>query len=373
MELESSKLINIKHFYKDNQLYFYEKDIKNLFDFFVSLLAIINLFIILMMFIVFVLNKIITVLITFDFESLKDNKHDLNYYQIIQNNFCDDFRNVFKKVLENRIMLYNISLNNKSFDMFIYKNFYYKDSLFLSNNSFEIKKTLNMLDCLKYYADKHDYEEDDILIINYGVNIGWYTTIFSNFHYSILSFEPLDENYYLLKKNFCRNNKNFENKESTVTLINKALYPNVTICDFYKDNKSYKNNLILCDKSKEQKLDTNYKKTNKIETSKLSDFIPLMAKRITLLIFDLQFEGEMAIESGKELITKYHIPFIFIEVNMLMFELHETKPYKFFMFFIENGYKISLNGFLNNQFITVDDLIKANLKKVDLYIAYFGK
>ena len=315
MELESSKLINIKQFYKNNQLYFYEKDIKNLFDFFVSLLAIINLL----------------------------------------------------------IVLYNISLNNKSIDMFIYKNFYFEDYLFLSNDSFEIKKTLNILDCLKYYADKHDYEEDDILIINYGVNIGWYTTVFSNFNYSILSFEPLDENYYLLKKNFCRNNKNFENKESTVTIINKALYPNVTKCDFYKDTKSYKNNLILCDKSKEQKLDTNYKKTNKIETSKLSDFIPLMAKRITLLIFDLQFEGEMAIKSGKELIIKYHIPFIFIEVNMLMFELHETKPSKFFMFFIENGYKISLNGFLSSQFITVEDLIKANLKKFDLYIIYFGK
>ena len=35
-------------------------------------------------------------------------------------------------------------------------------------------------------------------------------------------------------------------------------------------------------------------------------------KRMTLLRLDLHYEGEQAIESGKELITIYHIPFIFM-------------------------------------------------------------
>ena len=66
----------------------------------------------------------------------------------------------------------------------------------------------------------------------------------------------------------------------------------------------------------------------------------------------------MSLESGKELINKYHIPFVFIKVNIRMFSFHETNSKNFLLFFIQNGYKISLNGFLTSEFISVDDLLR---------------
>ena len=94
---------------------------------------------------------------------------------------------------------------------------------------------------------------------------------------------------------------------------------------------------------------------------------------MTLLRLDLNYEGEKAIESGKELISIYHIPFIFIEFNLSMFILHESKPQDFLRFFINNGYKISLKGFLSNEFINIEDILKTYFVKINLYLVYTGK
>ena len=90
------------------------------------------------------------------------------------------------------------------------------------------------------------------------------------------------------------------------------------------------------------------------------------------MVFDLEFEGEMMIKSGKDLITKFHIPFIFIEFNVEIFKIHGTDPKNFLYFFTKNGYKISLNGFLSNEFVTIENLFLSNFSTIYLYIKYIG-
>ena len=256
----------------------------------------------------------------------------------------------------------------------MYNNSEIINTIILSNKSLEEEVSLNILNVLKHYTDKHNYKNEDVMIIVIGANVVWYTTLLGVFKYSVLTFESFPDNYYILKKNFCRNHKNFFNPESTITIVNKTIYPIETFCDYYKDLKNRKKDFILCDKTKEKNLDKDYIKINTIRTTKLNNFIPLLKhKRITLLIFDLEFEGEKFIESDRELISKYHIPFVFIEFNVLMFKLHEKKPQDFLQIFIQNGYKISLHGFLSNKYISITDLLKLNFDKIYLYIIYVGK
>jgi FkbM family methyltransferase len=298
----------------------------------------------------------------------------LIYYQDIQHNFCNNVRYLANKELEEKIILYNVNLNDTNFDMFIYDNFDYYSWKIKLNQSYEGEATLHMLNAIKYFEDKYDFENDDIAIIDIGSNVGWFSTYFGTFKYNVLSFEPLPENYYILKKNFCRNNKDFFGNLSTVTIINEVLYPSETYCDYYKDKKNSKKNLVLCDKSKEKNLDKDYIKIDQVKTTKLINFLPLITnKRVILVRLDLEYEGEMAILSGKELIYKYHIPYIFIEFNMLMFALHETRPQDFLRFFTENGYKISLKGFLTEEFISVEDIMRTNFITINLYLVFVGK
>ena len=374
MDLESTKLINLNKSKNEHiiEAYSYEKDVRQLMKFLHTILGTINLFLIISVFIIFVFIKIIVFISKINF---KDNKkRDLNSYQNKQNHFCDNILYHLDRELENDIILYNVSLNGKQFEMFIYNDHDYYSLQIRLSHSFEAEATLNMLNAIQYYADKNDYLNDDIVIFDIGSNFGWYTTFFGIYQYTVLSFEPLPKNDYLLRKNFCRNNKNYIEPESTIIIVNEALYPIETFCNYYKHKKKFKKNLILCDNNKEKNLDKDYVKIDTIKTNKLSNFIPLINdKRMTLLRFDLEYEGEMAIESGKELITKYHIPFIFIEFNLLMFKLHETRPQDFLLFFTRNGYKISLKGFLSKQFISAEDIIRANFITINLYLVYVGR
>ena len=373
MELESTNLINITNSKNDRimEAFSYEKDIKQLMRFLQKILGLINIFLIILFFTIFVLFRIKNFICMINFNKKKPK--DLKYYQDLQNRFCDNILNHINRELESEIILYNVSLNDTQFDIFIYNDYDYYSWQIKLNQSFEGEATLHMLNAIQYYADKNDYLNDDIVIFDIGSNVGWYSTFFGTYKYTVLSFEPLPKNDYVLRKNFCRNNKNYAEPQSTITIINEVLYPIETFCDYYKDIKNSKKNLVLCDKSKEKNLDKDYIKIDTIKTNKLSNFIPLINdKRMTLLRFDLEYEGEMAIESGKELITKYHIPFVFIEFNMLMFALHETRPQDFLRFFTQNGYKISLNGFLTKQFISVEDIMKTNFVTINLYLVYVG-
>lgn len=181
-----------------------------------------------------------------------NQKEDLAHYQNIQNHFCDNIRLTVDKNLEEKIMLYNISLNKTNFDMFIYNSYDYLSYQIQLNQSLQAEATLKMLEAVQYFADKYDFENDDIAIIDIGANVGWYTTFFGYFKYTVLSFESLPENNYILRKNYCRNNRDFFGPLSTITIINEVLYPIETFCDYYKDLKNAKKNLVLCDKSKEK-------------------------------------------------------------------------------------------------------------------------
>ena len=374
MDIESSNLIKVNQSKpkKQNEFFSYEKDIKQLTNFLKTILGLINITLLIIVSFIFMFNKI-DFNISFNFNFFFHSKENLSYYQEIQNNFCNNAHLFINKQIEEKIMLYNISLNHTNFDMFIYNSYDYLSYQIQLNQSLQGEATLNMLKAIKYFKDKYDFENDDIAIIDIGANVGWYTTFFGYFKYTVLSFEPLPENNYILKKNFCRNNKDFFGNLSTVTIINKVLYPHETYCDYYKDKKNSKKNLVLCDKSKDKNLDKDYIKIDSVKTTKLSNFLPLITnKRVILIRLDLEYEGEMAILSGKELIIKYHIPYIFLEFNMLMFVLHETRPQDFLRFFTENGYKISLKGFLTDEFISVEDIMRINFTSFNLYLVFVG-
>ena len=60
--------------------------------------------------------------------------------------------------------------------------------------------------------------------------------------YKILSFEPSELNYYILKKNFCLN------KDVKATIINKGLFTDDKKCDLYNLITNVGNGMTICEK-----------------------------------------------------------------------------------------------------------------------------
>ena len=310
----------------------------------------------------------------------KDNNTGLNHYNYFQNEendkiftemdrqkhikqqnlFCQNQINNNNTKIEDKIKIVNINFSNSNFDMFIYKSNDFLSNAISGSGSWETKETNNLLSLLDYYSRKKNIERNDIYVLDIGANIGWYTFILGNKGYNIISFEPSTTNYYILNKNYCLNNN------TNIILINKGLdieetnisiyHPLINIGNAISSNDAHNSNI------------TNYIKEEIILT-KLEKYIPyLVNKNLALMKLDIEGSEGKAIESGKELITKYHIPFIFMEWTPKALKLKGTDPELFLKLFINNGYKISKKDFLSGEYCSFDEII--NVAAINLYIIY---
>ena len=310
----------------------------------------------------------------------KDNNTSLNHYNYFQkeendkiftemdrqkhikqqNLFCQNQINNNNTKIEDKIKMVNIKFSNSNFDMFIYKSNDFLSNAISGSGSWETKETNNLLSLLDYYSRKKNIERNDIYVLDIGANIGWYTFILGNKGYNIISFEPSTTNYYILNKNYCLNNN------TNIILINKGLdieetnisiyHPLINIGNAISSNDAHNSNI------------KNYIKEEIILT-KLEKYIPyLVNKNLALMKLDIEGSEGKAIESGKELITKYHIPFIFMEWTPKALKLKGTDPELFLKLFINNGYKISKKDFLSGEYCSFDEII--NVEVINLYIIY---
>ena len=84
---------------------------------------------------------------------------------------------------------------------------------------------------------------------------------------------------------------------------------------------------------------------------------------------DIEGSEGKAFESGIEFVTKYHIPFIFIEFSPQGLSRFGTNPQKFLEMFINNGYKINLLNFFEKKIYDIKFFLERK-KNSNLYIVY---
>lgn len=304
--------------------------------------------------------------------NLENNNLTFNQNSIInifikeQNDFCDNPKKYFNEFYENQIELKKARLKKFFFQIYMFKTKKTFMTDFLKTRTFEKIETLNIIKALKYYRKKKSIlHNKDIFVIDVGGNIGWYSSLLGRLGYSILSFEPLERNYYVSIKNYCQFNRN-----SNVIIVNKGLNTEEMSCDYYEDVYYFSNGMVICNKTKiyDKQIRKRFKKISKIKLTKLSYFFPyLKDKNVALIKLDVEGSEGKAIESGIELITKFHVPFIILEFTPTFLLEHGTDPEKFLKLFVDNGYKISVKGFINNKFITIENFMKIVRHHINCY------
>ena len=294
------------------------------------------------------------------FNSLKNNQkisieHDkesiIQEYIERQNNFCDYPDKFYNQQFEELIKLTNFSFKNISYQMYVYKKSdNYMSNWIIRTAKYESRHMSNFFEVLKYYAKKNNIlKNEDIFMLDIGGNLGVYPSFFGKFGYSILTFEASPRNSYIINKNYCHINRN-----SNIIIINKGLSNEEKTCNYYSQMDGIGNGMVLCNENEEKikALKYNFNKTFEIKLTKLSNFLPYLSnKNIALIKLDIEGGEGIVIEDALELITKYHVPFVFSEFNPNFLKRHGTDPKKYIELFIKNGYKISYKGFLNVPYV----------------------
>ena len=297
-------------------------------------------------------------------------KKKLNSYKIFteymknQNYFCNNQNLFYNENFEKNIKIVDVKFLNITYNMNVYiKNDGISSNLMIKK-AWEKEETENILNSLNYYSNKKNIKNKDLYIIDIGANIGWYSILLGKFGFKVISFEPNENNFYILKKNYCIN------KEINITIINKGLSTEEKKCYIYKQNKNIGNSMVICDI---KVLFPSYEPTTarEITLTRLSNYIPLFAEQNVVFIkIDVEGSEGKAIEGGIELIKKYHVPFIFLEFTPMALKFHGTDPKQFLQLFANNDYKFGISNFFEKKFYTVEEILKICKNQLNLYIVH---
>ena len=290
----------------------------------------------------------------------------LSQYIKEQKDFCENMEKYYNQQMEDKLELVDIHINGEDYKMYVpYKG--RNDTPYKTNHYFEKKESLNIISALKYYSKKKNIiNKKDIFMLDIGGNIGWYPSLLGRYGYTILTFEPYSNNYYVNRKNYCLLNRN-----SNVIIITKGLNNEEKICGYYMQNRNRTNGLTLCNDNKYKIVTGNFIKHSKVVLTKLSNFIPFLSKKnVALIKIDIEGSEGIVIKNGIDLIKKYRVPFVFLEFTPKLLVEHKTNPKKLIQIFIDNGYKISTEGFLSNNYISYDELIQITGYQINIYLVY---
>ena len=275
-----------------------------------------------------------------------------------QNFFCNNPNSTYNKEFEEKIEIINIQYKDKTFNIFAFKNNDIISSEIKRFKTYEANFTNYIIDALNFFSNKKNIKTEDIYIIDVGANIGWYTFVLGKFGYKIISFEASKLNNYILNKNYCLN------KDVNTTLINKGLYNEEKKCKLMNINTNIGNNIVKCLPYN----DNTNKNLEEITLTKLSNYIPFLSKKNLVLIkLDIEGNEANAIYGGIELITKYHVPFVFLEFTPISIKNNGINPRDFLQFFKDNGYNISNKSFFED-YISIDSISME--KQINLYFIY---
>ena len=292
-----------------------------------------------------------------------DDSINEQYIQL-QNYFCERQNESLIPEYEKRIIKATANSYGKKFEMFVHDRKDYVSQSILYSHNWEDTLTMKCLNALEYYSKKKNIENNNIYLLDIGCNVGWYTFYLGKYGYQILSFEVWELNNYILYKNYCLN------KDVKVTLINKGLDVEDKKCIFKNSLGNQGNGMVLCENRDKSRSDLNGETINDVELTKLSKYYKYLSnKNLALMKLDVEGSEAHVLEGGKELITKYHVPFLMIEYETSFLEGHGTKVLEFLEFFENNGYKISLNDFFSKQYTSPSEII-TNKNILNLFIVY---
>ena len=88
---------------------------------------------------------------------------------------------------------------------------------------------------------------------------------------------------------------------------------------------------------------------------------------MALIKLDIEGSEALVMKDTIQFITKYHIPYIYSEFSFNMISEHGNNPREYIKLFTDNGYKVSGKGFLSQNFIDPENVVKGNL-----YFTYYG-
>lgn len=297
----------------------------------------------------------------------------VNDARAYHNYYCDTIDIQFDKDIDEYITKKQLSVEGMNFEMYVYRSGDIVSDNIIRGGSWEIGEVRQILYGLESHQKKMNiHKNGEVMFLDVGGQIGWYTTIIGRKGYKVFSFEPMKINQYIIRHNLCMD------KSIDITYINKGLDKEEKVCHLYSETSNVGNAELFCD---ENERPTSRRNRGAIELMKLDDFVYYL-KNQNLAVIKMDIEGNEynAVKGGRKIFLEMHVPYIVTEYSPFMMEHKGADPIMYVQEFIDAGYKVSTNGFDRTDNIDINyikgiiDKDSSNYKhlNINLFFTYKG-
>jgi len=280
-----------------------------------------------------------------------------------QDDICQGKILYFTAEKDVKIELFELKFRETPFKMYVYKENDIVSSQIKKYHTWEANHLQTIGSILEKYQNMNKItDKSKITFLDIGAQIGWYSMNIAAKGYKVVSFEPMSENEYLVRKNICAN-PNFN-----ILYINKALGEEEKTCYLYSENKNKGDPGLFCNEGGPN--NPAYFNRGAVDVFKLDDFAEILENVIAIKM-DIEGYEYNVIRGGRKVIFEKHVPYILSEFSPEMLKQKGCDPHEYIMEFVNHGYKVSRDnfeiGFLNEQQIDYIDKIPGIQ---DIYFTY---
>ena len=219
-----------------------------------------------------------------------------------------------------RLFKRNISLKlpsgSVSFDMMMYNS----DDAVIDLVSADIKKNgcwemsiTEAIDSKMHsFAKRNDFGLDQVTFVDIGANIGWFSLVFANAGYNVISFEPMPANEIILRQNKCLFHAKHA-ETSRWTYLNLGLGENRDTCKIISSNTNFLDGFTKCGPN--ISIDAGFSLRASIEVYPLDQIIDIDGDlNIGAVKMDVEGFEKFVILGGSKFFSSPKIEFIAMEL-----------------------------------------------------------
>jgi FkbM family methyltransferase len=197
-----------------------------------------------------------------------------DHYHFLQDYYCKKYYkysampNMNSKTVE-----INVLGAKFTFPMHLYSSGDIVSSHIHNYGGWDNGKSAQMVERIEKYRLHHKLERNQVIFVDIGANIGWFSSIMAHIGFRVISFEPMVENEIIIRNNIC-NFKSINGKDNKNWIfVNKGLGENKQNCKTISLGNNYGNGNTICNDS--YVIPNGYFVRSEIELDRIDNVFPL--------------------------------------------------------------------------------------------------
>ncbi|KAL3136086.1 hypothetical protein ABBQ32_007109 [Trebouxia sp. C0010 RCD-2024] len=263
----------------------------------------------------------------------------------IQREFCLTLQPEATVQAPNRVGV-SVAFHDLKFSIFCYQQHDIVSNSILTHGSWEEGTSVTVLETLEAACNKLGVLKEDVVFLDIGANIGWYSLLVAAAGYSAIAFEPMQANEQLFRRSIC-SNPDFQQR---LTFYNDMLsdVPHSN-CTLFSDEQNLGDGIVSCDQNLHFPINYSAQETD-IDVTTLDVVLADLHRPILMIKMDVEGHEGHVLQGATNTILQAQVPYLMFEFSFAWVKKNGGRPDYVLNSLMEAGYQFSFEAFHGASF-----------------------